>query len=180
MTLRMGELERFATLALRLLVFIMISIDAAEWPGREWDDCLGWDEERDERLQNKREGRKCETVKGNWGLRYCLFFHNLIENEHLFRCSIQIKKFTASLSCVFYRISSTRKENYSFHVFQNLYDLLSSVGHKRRCLEGCSCCSFLVNREQDFQGIVILRDGSPKNEISIVIYSPSYHYLFCL
>lgn len=41
------------------------------------------------------------------------FFNNLIESEHLFRCSIQIKKYTASLSCVFYRISSTRKENYS-------------------------------------------------------------------
>ncbi len=77
------------------------------------------------------------------------FFHNLIENELLFRCSIQIKKFTASLSCVFYRISSTRKQNY-FHVFQSLYDLLSSVGHKRRCLEGCSCCSFPVNHEQEF------------------------------
>ncbi len=113
MTLRIRELERFATLALRLLVFMMMSIDAAEWPGREWDDCFGWDEEWDERLRNKREGRKCETVKCNRDLRYSFFFHNLIENELLFRCSIQIKKFTASLSCVFYRISSTRKGNYS-------------------------------------------------------------------
>lgn len=69
MTLRGGTEETqcggFGVLPLWLLVFMMMSIDAAEWPGKESDACEEWDERVKFRRRNEcwpdGDGKRCDT-----------------------------------------------------------------------------------------------------------------------
>lgn len=80
-------------------------------------------------------------LTGNWGLQYC-FFQDLAEHQYIYLDVPFKTPHCLTFLCILVEgVVHPEMKIINPNVFQNLYDLLS-VEHKRRCLVGCSRCSF--------------------------------------